>query len=105
MDRTLRKAAAATVLTLAGGLFLASDTARAQGPYGRNTYEDFPFNQGSLFYRPLKPKPRPRPRVVRPRVVQPAPVPYQGGYGTAQPVVPAPATRPRYYYYYPAYPR
>jgi hypothetical protein len=102
MDRTLRKAAAATVLTLAGGLFLASDTARAQGPYGRNSYADFPFNQGSLFYRPLKPKPKPRPRVVKPRVVQPAPVPYQGGYSTARPAAPA---QPRSYYYYPAYPR
>ena len=107
MTRHIRTAALLTFLTLGASLLLPADSAMAQGPYGRNSYEDWPFNQGSLFYRPLKPKPRPKVKVqTAPRLVYPnAPV-YtypqpryytypQGGYyyypatpGYAQPVVP-----------------
>jgi hypothetical protein len=95
---------------LIGGLLLAAQPASAQGPYGRNSYEDFPFNQGSLFYRPLKPKPRPRVQAVRP-----APAPPRGGYTYTYPATQpytyaAPrqgytyAPRTNYYYYYPSTP-
>src|SRR4051812_19525030 len=53
MTRHIRNAALITLLSLAGGLLLTARPAQAQGPYGRNSYEDWPFNQGSLFYRPL----------------------------------------------------
>jgi hypothetical protein len=55
MNRSLRTIALASLLVLAGELGLTARSALAQGPYGRNGYEDIPFNQGSLFYRPLKP--------------------------------------------------
>jgi hypothetical protein len=99
------RGAVAVALTIAAACLLQSRPALAQGPYGRNSYEDFPFNQGSLFYRPLKPKPRPRVRV--------APAPAPRGYGYAQPYTYPPrqqgytytypgtysyAPQPRYYY-------
>jgi hypothetical protein len=102
-SRILRSLAAAA-LALAGGMFVSTRPALAQGPYGRNSYADFPYNQGSLFYRPLKPAPRPKPKVVRPAVPA-TPAPVTGGYFSTprQPYV-APRQQ-SYYYYYPAYPR
>ena len=102
MRRGIRTAALVTVLTLGAGLLLAARPALAQGPYGRNSYADFPFNQGSLFYRPLKPTPRPRPRVAARPLVRPNYVPQQGGYTYTQPYRYVPP--PGYYYYYPANP-
>jgi hypothetical protein len=97
------KRAVLAALILSLGLLLAAQPAQAQGPYGRNGYDDFPFNQGSLFYRPLKPAPKPKPR--RPVVVNPATrtytMPPQGGTATAQPPYTA-APQPRYYSYYAA---
>lgn len=78
MNRRFRTIALASGLVLAGELGLATHPAMAQGPYGRNGYQDVPFNQGSLFYQPLKPKPVPRPRAARPA---PAPA---GGYYVRQ---------------------
>jgi hypothetical protein len=101
MKHRLHRGSAAVVLTIAAAFLLQARPALAQGPYGRNSYEDFPFNQGSLFYRPLKPKPKPRARVV-PRTVAPAPAPAPapGGYGSAQPYTNAPR-QPGYTYTYP----
>jgi len=99
MTRHFRTATLVAILTLGSELLLTAPPAMAQGPYGRNSYEDWPFNQGSLFYRPLKPKPRAR--VARRTFVRPSPAPYQGGYTY---------TQPRYYYpqgayyYYPTNP-
>jgi hypothetical protein len=81
MTRHIRKVALATLLTLGAGLVGSGSSALAQGP--PNTYEDFPYNQGSLFYRPLKPRPRVRTRVV-PRQVYVAPS-TRGGYTYVQP--------------------
>jgi hypothetical protein len=102
MTLRIRRATAAAVLTLLSSALLSACPALAQGPYGRNSYADFPYNQGSLFYRPLKPEPRPKKPVYK-RVAPAAPAPATG-YSTTQPryVVPQ---QPRYYYYYPAYPR
>lgn len=104
MIRRIRPTVLLTVLTLGGVVFLAAQPAHAQ----RNTYADFPYNQGSLFYRYLPPKKKPRP-VYRP-VVRPTPAPPQAGYTYTQPNAYAP--QPRYYYnpqtnsyyYYPANP-
>ncbi|MGE5756712.1 MAG: hypothetical protein ACM35G_13520 [Planctomycetaceae bacterium] len=60
MNRSLRTIALASLLVFAGELGFTARSAPAQGPYGRNGYEDVPFNQGSLFYRPLKPGDPPR---------------------------------------------
>jgi hypothetical protein len=99
MARRMRKAALATLVTLVGGLWLMARPAQAQGPYGRNSYEDFPFNQGSLFYRPLKPKPKPRTataprRVLRPSIARPPQAGYVQPYSSA----------PQQGYSYPTYP-
>lgn len=69
---------AATML-LAGAAGLGSGSARAQ----YSTYEDAPFQQGSLFYRPGgRPKP---PRVAAPRrVAAPAGNVPQSGYSYSQ---------------------
>jgi hypothetical protein len=100
MTLRIRKVNAAAALTILASALLTACPALAQGPYGRNSYADFPYNQGSLFYRPLKPEPRPKKRVYK-RVAPATPAP---GYSTTQPryVVPQ---QPRYYYNYPAYPR
>jgi hypothetical protein len=100
MTRRIRRTALFTALTLAGVMLLATRPAEAQGPYGRNSYEDFPFNQGSLFYRPLKPKPKPR--VAARPVAPPAMVAPRAGYTYAQPYYYY--QNGRYYYYYPTYP-
>jgi hypothetical protein len=92
----IRTRALLAALAFAGGMLLASHTAQAQGPYGRNSYADWPFNQGSLFYRPLKPKPKPRARVVRPAL------PAARAAGAVQPYYYY--QNGRYYYYYPAAP-
>src|SRR4051794_13723993 len=96
MSRTIRGAATATLLTLGAALLLGDRPANAQGPYGRNSYEDFPFNQGSLFYRPLKPKAKPKARVVQPRVAPPATAYPPAGYTNVPQYTPTP--QPRYYY-------
>ena len=105
MTRHIRNGALLTLLMLGAGLALDARSALAQG--APNTYEDFPYNQGSLFYRPLKPKPRPRLQPV-PRQVYRAPA--RGGYTYVQPGVNA--TRPpansftaRSYGYYAPQPR
>jgi hypothetical protein len=110
MTHLLHRRAVAVVLTMAAAFLLQSRPALAQGPYGRNSYEDFPYNQGSLFYRPLKPKPKPRVRA-------PAPAPAPGGYGYVQPYTYPPRRQgytytyprtysytPQTYYYYPTAP-
>ena len=79
MTRHTRKAALLTLMMIGTGLVLDARPAWAQG--APNTYEDFPYNQGSLFYRPLKPKPRPR--VVQRRLFT-APV-ARGGYTYVRP--------------------
>ena len=81
MTRHTRTGAALLTLLTIGGRpgGLAARPAQAQGP--PNTYADFPFNQGSLFYRPLKPKPRPK--IVQ-RPVYTAPV-QRRGYIYVQP--------------------
>ncbi len=98
---------------LAGlGLWLMTGSpVQAQGPYGRNSYEDFPFNQGSLFYRPLKPKPKPKVKVA-PRTavvpVQPQRRTYvqpRYYYYPANPAPAAPYGGYRSYYYVPQMPR
>src|SRR5262249_27255916 len=104
MKRRIRSTTLTALLTLAGGTLLATQPASAQGPYGRDSYADFPFNQGSLFYRPLKPTPKPRVQVARP-----APAPRAGytyTYPSSQPstyVAPrsgyTSAPRTNYYYY------
>jgi len=77
MTRNIRKAALAA-FAFAGGLGLASPSAQAQGPYGGNTYADFPFNQGSLFYQPVKPKVTRRSYYVAPRRPATYAAPVQG---------------------------
>ena len=97
MTRHIRTATLLTVLTLGSGLWFSATPAHAQGPYGRNGFEDWPYNQGGLFYRPLKPKPKVR---VAPRaVVRPAPQPYQAGTTYAQPRYYYDPQRGTYYYY------
>lgn len=98
MTRRFHAMTMAAILTVGGGLPLATHPAMAQGPYGRNSYEDFPFNQGSLFYRPLKPKPKPRVRATPRPFVRTYPSAPPAGYPSA----PRPYTygpQPRYYYY------
>jgi hypothetical protein len=93
-----------TALTVAGGLSLAARPAHAQ----RNTYADWPYNQGSLFYRYIPPKKTTR-TVYRP-VAPTAPAPAPPAYTYPQPA--ASTTQPRYYYdpqtrgyyYYPTQP-
>jgi hypothetical protein len=101
MTRRIRTTHWLTALTVAGGLFLAARPAQAQ----RNTYADWPYNQGSLFYRyipPAKPKPVYRP-AVRPAPARAATVYAQPGASTAQPrYYYNPQTRS--YYYYPTQP-
>jgi hypothetical protein len=100
MIRLIRPKALLTALTLGGAVFFVANPAQAQ----RNTYADFPYNQGSLFYRPLPPKTH---KVYR-RVIRPAPAPPQTANTYPQPN--ASARQPQYYYnpqtnsyyYYPA---
>src|SRR5262249_22924788 len=101
MTRSIRMATLAAALTVVGSSLLTAWPALAQGPYGRNSYADFPYNQGSLFYRPLKPQPRPKPKVSRPAAS--APRTPATTYTARQPYM-APQ-QPRYYYYYPGYSR
>src|SRR5262245_27756067 len=118
MTRSIRRPVLLILAFLGGVLLLGQHPAMAQGPYGLNSYEDFPYNQGSLFYRPLKPKPKPKVRVVQ-RPVNPAPAPGgytytysqpntyaapRGGYAAspAQPYVQRYTNVPQPYYYYPA---
>jgi hypothetical protein len=78
MTTTRRSIVRAGLLAAAGFLFLGADSAFAQ----YNTYEDVPFNQGSLFYRPSGRRP-PRTTSVAPRTVAPATTTYyvaQAGY-------------------------
>jgi len=110
MRKSRRSLLLAGALALAGGLGVAAP-ARAQ----RGTYEDFPFQQGSLFYRPggnplsrraystprTAPAPSyytaPRPSYYAPPRPSPAYVP-QPGYA---PYYPAPGGS--YYYPQPQY--
>jgi hypothetical protein len=96
MRTTWRSMALVGVLALAGLADFMVGTAQAQyrsGSYVPNTYADFPYNQGSLFYRPLGSNAYTRPRTttprrqVLPRVLTPRRQVYQ------QPT--------QYYYYYP----
>jgi hypothetical protein len=104
MTRRIRPTALWTFLALGSGVFLAAEPAQAQ----RNTYEDFPYNQGSLFYRYLPPRPRTR-TVYRP-VVRPNPAPPRAAYTYPQPYTYAPQPnyyynpQTRSYYYYPTAP-
>lgn len=69
------RAVLAGSIALASVLMFDSGTARAQTP---GTYEEAPFQQGSLMYRPSG---RPRPsRVVPRRVVPPVTSARQSGY-------------------------
>lgn len=96
MSPGTRSRSLAGVLALAGCLGLASSTAHAQP----NTYADFPYNQGSLFYR------YGGARAARPSAPRRARVPqsYYRSYGPA-PRPPATTYVPQggYYYYYPQY--
>src|SRR3954449_9218678 len=100
MDRRKLSTALLTLLGLSGGMLLLPSQAQAQ----RNTYEDFPYNQGSLFYRYLPPK-QTRGRGYRP-AVGPAPAPppmnyiYSNlyTYGQAPNYYYNPQTRSSYYY-------
>jgi hypothetical protein len=67
---------ALTSALLVAALEIATPPAQAQP----NTYADFPFQQGSLFYQ-YNPPNRPRRSVARPRYTAPA----QTGSYTAQP--------------------
>jgi len=93
-----------TLLGLSCGMILLPSQAWAQ----RNTYEDFPYNQGSLFYRYLPPKKTTR-KVYRP-VLRPAPVPPQTSYSYPQTNTYSQAPsyyynpQTRSYYYYPTTP-
>jgi hypothetical protein len=78
MTQFIRRTTLLALVTIGAGLVLGPRPVQAQG--APNTYEDFPFNQGSLAYRPLKPKPRVR---SVPRQVYTAPV--RGGYTYVQP--------------------
>jgi hypothetical protein len=101
MNRRFRTIALASGLVLAGELAFSSHSAQAQGPYGRNGYQDFPFNQGSLFYQPLKPKPVKRPKVTQPARVQPGGYYVQQGnaYSQAAPYATAPVRRRRFLFF------
>jgi hypothetical protein len=74
--KPLRRRLALTSALLFAGLELAAPPAQAQP----NTYADFPFQQGSLFYQ-YNPPNRPRRAAARPRYAAPA----QTGSYTAQP--------------------
>lgn len=86
MRRLLTLTMAAALL--GGGLDLTARSVRAQTrsrSYVPNTYADFPYNQGSLFYRPLGANARTRKRAVSPR---PRPLRYY-----------SPAPQGNFYYY------
>ncbi|MHC5538398.1 hypothetical protein ACYOEI_09230 [Singulisphaera rosea] len=96
MTISWRSAAFASLVVLGAVTSPMGGIAQAQSrssSYVPNTYADFPYNQGSLFYRPqganayTRPRSAPR-RMAAPRVVTPAP-----GYYYPQ--------APQYYYYYP----
>jgi hypothetical protein len=56
MNRSRRTVVLAACLTVAGVLEFGASPAQAQArsrSYVPNTYADFPYNQGSLFYKPL----------------------------------------------------
>ena len=88
--RQLRPRIANAAIVFLGVTVFSASSASAQ-----NTYADFPFNQGSLFYRPSGLKP-PRPRVVSaPRYIVAAPT-----YVTTAPAAPVyvvPSAAPVYY--------
>ena len=100
MLRDARSLVSIAILSLVCGLSLFSGTARAQ-----NTYADFPFNQGSLFYQyggnPHKPRPRSSYAVPRTYARPATPWngyarPWRGGGRYVTPTYAPPA-----YYYYP----
>lgn len=103
MTSTIRTRALAGMLAAAGCFGLANSDAQAQP----NTYADFPYNQGSLFYRygghgAAKTKPK---RAVAPRRVVTPPASYRGYAPVPQQAV-APyrytyAPQAGYYYYAP----
>jgi hypothetical protein len=117
--RTTRRTMVLAGLAALVGLGLSAGPARAQG----NTYADFPFNQGSLFYRPsgayrppqaartmTAPAAAPTQYYYAPQGGAPtqyyyAPqgvVPTQYTYAQQQPTTTAPATvAPTQYYYVP----
>jgi hypothetical protein len=66
MKPIYRKLALSAALAV-GGLELAAPSAQAQP----NTYADFPFQQGSLFYQ-YRPQNRPKRQVARPVYTTPA---------------------------------
>src|SRR5215217_1511640 len=87
MRTSRRSILLATYLALGGGFDLAASPAQAQSrprSYVPNTYADFPYNQGSLFYKPLGSNASTRRKPPRRRVYV------------------APARAPRTVYYYPA---
>src|SRR5689334_18655981 len=73
------RAALVGSILLAGMVVLQPGTVQAQTP---GTYEEAPFQQGSLMYRPSG-RPRP-PRVTQHRVVPPATSTRQSGYSYSQ---------------------
>lgn len=100
MTISWRTAAFASLVALGTVSSPMGGVARAQsrsGSYIPNTYADFPYNQGSLFYQPRGANAYTRPRssaprrTVAPRIVAPAPA--AGYYYYPQ--------APQYYYYYP----
>ena len=101
MRTTLRTLALAAV----AGLALLADRPAAQ-----NTYADFPFKQGSLFYRPSgrKPPKTSSSSILRPAVssvARPAPLDYATPprtYAPAPVYAPQAVTPTARYYYYPA---
>ena len=98
MSRLARSLGVAALLSLVGGLTLGVGSARAQ-----NTYADFPYQQGSLFYQyggnPHKPQPR---ASYAPRTYTRPAAPW-GGYnrpwrGRARSMTPTYAAPGTYYY-------
>jgi hypothetical protein len=80
----------AGALTLAGGLGIAAGPAQAQ----IGTYEDFPYQQGSLFYRPSG-------NPLSRRAYAPRRTPAPTYYSAPQPAYPSYYMTPggSYYYY------
>jgi hypothetical protein len=80
----------ASLIVLGGALTFPGQAALAQGPYGGNTYADFPYNQGSMAYRPVRPAAsRPLTRSVAPAVqyyYHPPTATQPAGYYSYQPV-------------------
>src|SRR4051794_2676479 len=95
MRTTRRSMACAALAALAGIVDLGATPALAQSrsrSYVPNTYADFPYNQGSLFYRPLGSNASRRGGTVDRRSQAPRYYGAPGGYSVP----------PRTYYYVPA---